>query len=401
MSSIKLKGSTSGDITISAPAVAGTNTLTLPAQTGTVPISNVEFVTQRKTATPIIINGNMAIAQRATSGTYTGTEDEIETCDRWKGFIGSAGTFTNTQDSDVPTGYGFAKSWKLDCTTADGSLSSTDFFYVRQKIEGQNLQVFKKGTSNAEAFTLAFWVKSHVTGTFTCELEDHDNSRSASKSYTVSSANTWEKKVISFPADTSGAFGNDNGASLSVKFWLAAGTGFSSGTLQETWDTTTTTEQVASGQVNLASSTDNNWWFTGVQLEVGTFDSNSIPAFQFEDRGTSLMRCYRYFYKDVANAPYSVFGAGFQGGSTIGHTVINFPTTMRALPTMASSGDFQLIIGSSKTVTSLAFDGNSRSLNNCRADCTVGGGGLTPTGGGTILRAYNNAASFISAEAEL
>ena len=88
----------------------------------------------------------MQIAQRGTSGTYTGTEDEIETCDRWKGFIGSTGTFTNTQDTDVPTGYGFAKAWKLDCTTADGSLSSTDFFYVRQKIEGQNLQVFKKGT---------------------------------------------------------------------------------------------------------------------------------------------------------------------------------------------------------------------------------------------------------------
>jgi hypothetical protein len=283
----------------------------------------------RKTATPIIINGDMQIAQRATSGTYTGTEDEIETCDRWKGFIGSAGTFTNTQDTDVPTGYGFAKAWKLDCTTADSSLSSTDFFYVRQKIEGQNLQVFKKGTSNAEAFTLAFWVKSHVTGTFTCELEDHDNSRSVSKSYTVSTANTWEKKVLNFPADTTGAFGNDNGASLSVKFWLAAGTGFSSGTLQETWDTTTTTEQVASGQVNLASSTDNNWWFTGVQLEVGTFDANSIPAFQFEDVGTSLARCQRYFTKTLAALE------GSSGGSGSKKVFWYFKQTMRATPTIS------------------------------------------------------------------
>jgi hypothetical protein len=283
----------------------------------------------RKTATPIIINGDMQIAQRATSGTYTGTEDEIETCDRWKGFIGSAGTFTNTQDTDVPTGYGFAKAWKLDCTTADSSLSSTDFFYVRQKIEGQNLQVFKKGTSNAEAFTLAFWVKSHVTGTFTCELEDHDNSRSVSKSYTVSSANTWEKKVLNFPADTTGAFGNDNGASLSVKFWLAAGTGFSSGTLQETWDTTTTTEQVASGQVNLASSTDNNWWFTGVQLEVGTFDVNSIPSFQFEDVGTNLARCQRYFTKTLAALE------GSSGGSGSKKVFWYFKQTMRATPTIS------------------------------------------------------------------
>tara|TARA_R100001480_G_scaffold56636_2_gene69689 strand:- start:137 stop:1159 length:1023 start_codon:yes stop_codon:yes gene_type:complete len=296
-------------------------------------VSDNTVALDRKTATPIIINGDMQIAQRATSGTYTGTEDEIETCDRWKGFIGSAGTFTNTQDTDVPTGYGFAKSWKLDCTTADSSLSSTDFFFVRQKIEGQNLQVFKKGTSNAEAFTLAFWVKSHVTGTFTCELEDHDNSRSASKSYTVSSANTWEKKVISFPADTSGAFGNDNGASLSVKFWLAAGTGFSSGTLQETWDTTTTAEQVASGQVNLASSTDNNWWFTGVQLEVGTFaDTNSIPDFQFEDVGTNLARCQRYFTKTLGAYESS------SGGSGSKRIHWQFKQTMRATPTIVEAG---------------------------------------------------------------
>ena len=313
-------------------------------------VSDNTVALDRKTATPIIINGDMQIAQRATSGTYTGTEDEIETCDRWKGFIGSAGTFTNTQDSDVPTGYGFAKSWKLDCRTADGSLSTTEFFYVRQKIEGQNLQVFKKGTSNAEAFTLAFWVKSHVTGTFTCELEDHDNSRSVSKSYTVSSANTWEKKVISFPADTSGAFGNDNGASLSVKFWLAAGTGFSSGTLQETWDTTTTTEQVASGQVNLASSTDNNWWFTGVQLEVGTFDSNSIPDFQFEDRGTSLARCQRYYYNggDSSNQ-LGIVSGGFD------NKVINswsHPTTMRAAPTMTTLAE-----DASGTSTSMQYSG--------------------------------------------
>ena len=292
-------------------------------------VSDNTVALDRKTATPIIINGDMQIAQRATSGTYTGTEDEIETCDRWKGFIGSAGTFTNTQDTDVPTGYGFAKAWKLDCTTADSSLSSTDFFFVRQKIEGQNLQVFKKGTSLAETFTLAFWVKSHVTGTFTCELEDHDNSRSVSKSYTVSTANTWEKKVLNFPADTTGAFGNDNGASLSVKFWLAAGTGFSSGTLQETWDTTTTTEQVASGQVNLASSTDNNWWFTGVQLEVGTFDSNSIPAFQFEDAGTSLARCQRYFTKTLAALE------GSSGGSGSKKVFWYFKQTMRATPTIS------------------------------------------------------------------
>ena len=310
----------------------------------------------RKTATPIIINGDMQIAQRGTSGTYTGTEDEIETCDRWKGFIGSAGTFTNTQDTDVPTGYGFARAWKIDCTTADSSLSSTDFFFVRQSIEGQNLQVFKKGTSLAETFTLAFWVKSHVAGTYTCELEDKDNSRSVSKSYTISSANTWEKKVLNFPADTTGAFGNDNDASLEVKFWLCAGSGFSSGTLQETWDATTTAEQVASGQVNLASSTDNNWWFTGVQLEVGTFSSTDLPDFQFEDRGTSLARCMRYFERITTS------GGGDSFGTTQGRVDIRYSTVKRANATITfgSVGDFLLQAGNkTQAPTGLSSAGSS------------------------------------------
>ena len=40
MASIKLTGDTSGEITISAPAVAGTNTLTLPATTGTMALTS-------------------------------------------------------------------------------------------------------------------------------------------------------------------------------------------------------------------------------------------------------------------------------------------------------------------------------------------------------------------------
>lgn len=397
MASIKLTGDTSGEITISAPAVAGTNTLALPAQTGTIPISNVEFVTQRKTATPLIINGDMQIAQRATSGTYTGTEDEVETCDRWKGFIGSAGTFTNTQDTDVPTGYGFSKSWKLDCTTADASLSSTDFFYMRQKLEGQNVQVFKKGTSNAEAFTLAFWVKSHVTGTFTCELVDADNTRSCSQSYTVSSANTWEKKVLNFPADTTGAFGNDNGSSLEVQFWLCAGSGFSSGTLATTWESTTTTDRVASGQVNLASSTDNNWWVTGVQLEVGTFDANSIPPFQFEDRTTSLARCQRYYFM-LVNENSKNFGAGGYYNANLFATNIPFPVTMRSAPSVdkeVGSGFFNILanntadacddfalVRASTTCAGLDFTTN--------VSGTQGHGGVIATGSASAQIAFDS-----------
>jgi hypothetical protein len=362
-------------------------------------VSDNTVALDRKTATPLIINGDMQIAQRATSGTYTGTEDEIETCDRWKGFIGSAGTFTNTQDTDVPTGYGFAKSWKLDCTTADASLSSTDFFYMRQKLEGQNIQVFKKGTSNAEAFTLAFWVKSHVTGTFTCELIDADNSRSCSQSYTVSSANTWEKKVLNFPADTTGVFGNDNGSSLEVQFWLAAGSGFSSGTLATTWESTTTTDRVASGQVNLASSTDNNWYITGVQLEVGTFDANSIPPFQFEDRATSLARCQRYCYQEDNFDTYHNQANGFFSSSTLFIGLVALPVALRSTPTLVTSGSYACAGVSGLSASSLVIiDSAGTDLTKIQVRATVSG---ATAGQGSTLRNDNDANAIFRLDSEL
>ena len=141
----------------------------------------------------IIINGDMSIAQRGTSATGIGNGDTgYHTVDRWKFFENDSPSyeFTMSQSTDVPSGYGFATSLKMDCTTANGSLSSNSVLYFQQKIEGQNLQYLKKGTSSAESLTLSFWVKATKTGTNIVELRDMDNSRSISKSYSISSTNT-------------------------------------------------------------------------------------------------------------------------------------------------------------------------------------------------------------------
>jgi hypothetical protein len=214
----------------------------------------------------IIINGDMSIAQRGTSATGK-TATGYYTSDRFQTSISSAGTWTQSQSTDVPTGQGFATSLKLDCTTANGSLSSGSELVLRQMIEGQNLQYLKKGTANAESTTISFWVKSNKTGTYIVEIDDNDNSRNINKSYTISSADTWEKKTITFAGDTSGALGNDNGSSFRIMFWLAAGTDFTSGTLATSWESTTNANR-AVGQVNLADSTSNEWYITGVQLEA-------------------------------------------------------------------------------------------------------------------------------------
>jgi len=239
----------------------------------------------------IIINGDMSLAQRATSASSL-TGNGYHTVDRFQTVISSIGTWTQTQSTDVPTGQGFAKSLKMDCTTADASPASGDNMYIRQEVEGQNLQYLKKGTSSAESTTLSFWVKSNKTGTYIAELLDFDNSRQISQSYTISSANTWEKKTLTFAGDTTGAFDNDNAQSLMVAFWLGAGSDFTSGTLSTSW-TSTTNANRAVGQVNLADSTSNEFYITGVQLEAGT----SASDFEFLPVDRNMSRCQRYYIK--------------------------------------------------------------------------------------------------------
>ena len=237
----------------------------------------------------IIINGDMSLSQRATS-TSGITGNGYHTIDRM--FLGcsSAGTWTQSQSTDVPTGQGFANSLKMDNTTANGSLSAGSNCIVQQRIEGRNLQYLKKGTSSAESLTVSFWVYATKTGTNICELYDTDNTRQISQSYTISSSNTWEKKTLTFAGDTSGAFGNDNDGSLTLLFWLAAGSNFTSGTLNTSWASATNANR-AVGQVNHADSTSNNWYITGIQLEVGT----SATDFAFVPFDMNLQRCERYF----------------------------------------------------------------------------------------------------------
>jgi len=233
----------------------------------------------------IIINGDMSIAQRSTSETGI-TGSGYNTVDRFRTNMGTAGTWTQSQSTDVPTGQGFATSFKMDCTTANGSLSAGSFLIIDQRVEGQNLQYLKKGTSSAESTTISFWVKSAKTGTYIVALNDVDNSRYIANSYTISSANTWEKKTITYAGDTTGAFGNDNAASLKVQFWLVAGTTYTSGTLATSWESATNANQ-AVGQVNLADSTSNEWYITGVQLEAGTTASD----FEFLPDDVNKNRC--------------------------------------------------------------------------------------------------------------
>ena len=278
----------------------------------------------------IIINGDMSLAQRGTSSSSNTTGGYV-TCDRWLADIDTQGTWTLSQSTDVPTGQGFANSFKYDCTTADASPAAGDKINFQQRLEGQNLQYLKKGTSSAESTTLSFWVKSNKTGTYICELQDLDNTIQISKSYTISSSDTWEKKTVTFEGDTTGAFGNDNARSLDVIWYLGAGSNLTSGTLNTSWNSVTAANR-AVGQVNLADNTSNEWYITGVQLEVGS----SASDFEFLPHDVNLQRCQRYFFSLGGSATYQTYGYGMCFSSSAGMIGVPYPTTMRSAPTVST-----------------------------------------------------------------
>jgi hypothetical protein len=326
---LKAPASVSADLTFTLPATDGTANQVLTTSGAGV----LSFTNPPTGFRNIVINGDMQIAQRNTSVASI-TANGYFTLDRWFLPISNLGTFTMSQSTDVPSGYGFAKSLKLDCTTADASPSAGDFMTLSQYFEGQNLQYLKKGTANAVSLTASFWVKSTKTGTFICELRDSDNTRSVSKSYTVSVSNTWEFKTVTFPADTSGALDNDNAKSFELDFWLGAGTTWTSGTLQTTWGTLTNAN-IAVGQVNIADSTSNDFLITGVQLEAGT----SATDFEFLPIDVSLGRCQRYF--EILGSSASALNAyvvGCVGSATAVAGIIWFQAQKRATPTITASG---------------------------------------------------------------
>ena len=269
----------------------------------------------------ININGAMQVAQRSTSVTGLSSSNAVQTVDRMFIRIASAGTFTISQSTDAPEG--FSNSLKWDCTTADSSPGAGDFAYLTHRMEGQDLQHLKKGTSSAEKTTVSFWVKSSETGTYAFRIFDNDNSRQVGLNYTINTANTWEHKTLTLPGDTSGVLDNDNNASINLFWWLVVGSNRTSGSVPTAWEASSTADEAAGMTANIATSTSSDWYITGLQFEVGE------KATPFEHRSFSdeLQKCKRY-YQNAGSTHY-----GAVEGTTHFRLQIPLYPHMRAAPT--------------------------------------------------------------------
>ena len=295
----------------------------------------------------LIINGDMRIAQRGTSATNK-TAQGYYTVDRFQIINNtSTGAIDMTQSTTVPSGQGFANSIQIDTATAKATLTGTNEFGIQQRIEGQNLQHLKYGTSSAEKLTMSFWVKSNKTGTYVIWFYRTGTTRHIQKQYTINSADTWEKKTLTIDGDTTGAIANDNSNEFEFLFCLGTGPDRSSGTAPTTWQTIVNADRYVGQTVNILDSTSNYFNLTGVQLEVG----DTATPFEVMPYDMQLARCQRYY-----NRIYDIWGD--QSVHTVNcrlMTRVDYPVQMRANPTVTTN---------TVSNTSCTFQGSNRTNTN-------------------------------------
>jgi len=358
MSSIVVSGDTSGAVTLNAPTVAGTVTVTLPSTTGTmlttasttgISGSAISSGTVAEayggTGTTIgyngfknrIINGAMVISQRGTTFTQS-TVNQIG-LDRWDGTGTAASKFTFAQSGTGPAEF---NNSTLITSLSAYSVTSGDLFIYRQRIEGYNVADLGFGTANAQTITVSFWVRSSLTGSFGGYITNGSFTRSYLFSYTISSANTWEKKTVTIAGDTSGTWLTTNGLGIEVGFSLGAGATYSS--TANTWAGTFYTQPT--GATSVVGTNGATWYITGVQLEKGA----TATSFDYRDYGRELAMCQRYFCVSAGGTQVaqgsSYTETMFQSGCGTAFTdsegrcnIYTLPVVMRTSPTVTIIGN--------------------------------------------------------------
>jgi hypothetical protein len=313
MSTLKVDGIRSNSATSDAITLASNGTCTAN-------------ITNNLSNRNLIINGAMNVAQRGTSSTSSG----YATLDRFRLAVANTdqAAYTQKQVSDSPDD--FSQSYEFDVTTAETSLDSNEYAFIGHRIEAQNLQSVK-----ANQVTLSFYVKAYQTGTYAINIYQQDGNIHITKTYTISQSGTWEKKTLTFAANTGTQPNNDNGFGWEIAWIMAAGSGVKSSD-STSWGTYSDAGFAFGQGVNVLSSTDNYFKITGVQLEVGSVATD----FEHRSFGQELALCQRYYYKDP-DISHRMADGQVACNTTGAYTLpvgSAHPTTMRANPTLTLVG---------------------------------------------------------------
>lgn len=320
-----------------------------------------------------IINGDMRINQRF-SATATTVTTSGYSLDRWLAEASGGGGFAISRSTVAPTG--FTHSAFLNVTTNDSSVGASDYYLFQQRIEGGNVRDFLFGGSSAKSFTLSFWVRSSVTGTYSIGFANSAYNRTYVTTYAINSANTWEFKEIVIPGDTTGTWLTDTGIGLYVRFVVGLGSNFH-GTAN-TWGTSAVIGTAA--QTNWISTAGATFHLSGVQLEI----ANTASDFEYRPDAFEFVACQRYHQRFVSAASADILpGTGVWRSSTRLDATFPLPVTMRSTPTVATVGTVGNINvyygGSAAAATGISSNGSTAyagSLNvSIAAGATEGRGG--------------------------
>ena len=399
MASVVVNGDTSGSVTLSAPAVAGTVTVTLPASSGTMlttasstgisgsAISSgtvPEAYGGTGTSTGYygfknrIINGGMVIDQRNAGASVTPTGSLTYLVDRWASQGSAASKFTVQQNAGgVTPPAGFINYLGATvAASANVTIGSTDVYFINQKIEGFNTADLGWGTANASTVTLSFWVRSSLTGTFGGSVYNSAADRSYPYTYTISVANTWEKKTVTIAGDTSGTWLSTNGIGATVLFALGYGT---------TYQGTANAWQsgfygTATGTVALIATNSATFYITGVQLEKGS----TATSFDYRPYGTELALCQRYLPAWSGTSGNQDFCSAFNNTTTSIAYVLTHPVQTRVPSTgVTATGTFLFFaVNNAFSVSSLTFSRSSTGATAVTGTITAGTAGAGGSGAG-------------------
>jgi hypothetical protein len=251
------------------------------------------------------INGNMVISQRGT--TFNDPGSNQYTLDRWHFFVSVSGKINASQSSIAPDG--FINSMLVTSASAY-TIGSSDYFQVGQPIEGYNTADWNWGTANAKTVTVSFWVRSSVTGTFSCLLINADASMNFPFNYTISNANTWTYVTQTVTGPTSGTFATNNTTSVELRFAFGIGTNSQNGTAG-VWSSNYWAPGATTSFVGTNGAT---WYMTGAQIETGS----TATSFDYRDYGTELQLCQRYYQTTGSITGIGANSSVFQGFVTYG-----------------------------------------------------------------------------------
>jgi hypothetical protein len=336
-----------------------------------------------------IINGEFRVNQRNHSGS---AGHNAYTLDRWR-YARSANT-EFSQDQSTVTPDGFANSVKMTSIGSNGSTGTGDYAYWRYFIEGQDLQELNKGTSAATAFTLSFYFKSDTTGTFAISVLDQ-NSRMCNANYTVSNTN-WNRYTITIPADTTGTIANSNAAGLEIKFWLIAGSNYTSGSAVHTWGSYSAASEATGFNAHITTN-GVNLYLTGVQLEI----SDYATPFEHRSFAQELALCQRYFQTVSEKGDQHTMGIGMNQSGSLAHLVIPLHCTMRTTPSLdqLTGTNYYTLYSNGGQETFDSWDLDTSVISPQRVEIKKSSLSITQ-GSGNLCR-YNNDNAEIRFSAEL